>query len=278
MLELTVKNVFVSADSFTSWSVGKCWRTVCVLVKKSYQLVLRQPTCNTIQRLQCSTSWDWKLTCRFKLEEKSGDFMILRNVNIWHKKKSIVVWVGKMSETGEKCPKTTSSDVSSLPQAKIFSFLRVSSAGVELKSNMPPCRPSRSYLCLQDVQRHIKARHRKTLRQPVVKKKRCGSAARIPGTRTNSTPVTGGDAASHKTQNCFGSKIQMLHFWISVLFPQISGSSFGSPTKQTGQNPVVLLIRSTMRPDAPETLSVKGKILTCRGYRHTGRVFVLWGT
>ena len=200
MLELTVKNVFVSADSFTSWSVGKCWRTVCVLVKKSYQLVLRQPTCNTIQRLQCSTSWDWKLTCRFKLEEKSGDFMILRNVNIWHKKKSIVVWVGKMSETGEKCPKTTSSDVSSLPQAKIFSFLRVSSAGVELKSNMPPCRPSRSYLCLQDVQRHIKARRRKTLRQPVVKKKRCGSAARIPATRTNSTPVTGGDAASHKTQ------------------------------------------------------------------------------
>ena len=125
---------------------------------------------------------------------------------------------------------------------------------------MPPCRPSRSYLCLQDVQRHIKARHRKTLRQPVIKKKRCGSAARIPGTRTNSTPVTGGDAASHKTQNCFGSKIQMLHFWISVLFPQISGSSFGSPTKQTGQNPVVLLIRSTMRPDAPETLWVwKGK-------------------
>lgn len=69
---------------------------------------------------------------------------------------------------------------------------------------MPPCLPSRSYLRLQDVQRHIKARGRKTLRQPVVKTTAVGrqsSAARIPGISVpEQTPVTGGDALSHKIQ------------------------------------------------------------------------------
>ena len=105
-----------------------------------------------------------------------------------------------MSETDEKCPKMTSSDVLFRPQAKDIQFtvteernrkqtsqsLYYSSVtkAVLSPSNMPPCLPSRSYLRLQDVQWHIKARGRKTLRQPVVKTAAVGrqsSAARIPG-------------------------------------------------------------------------------------------------
>lgn len=66
-------------------------------------------------------------------------------------------------------------------QHKLKSYLTMSCMSCCLgPSNIPPCLPSCSYLCLQGVQRHIKAHSRKDLRQAIVKWNVVGFATRIP--------------------------------------------------------------------------------------------------